>query len=161
MNAETSKTEQTESKEEAVTLRSAEPIPLEKTADSVALAAAPKDAASNAIGKGNPLTGDEPAPEEEIGKSEKADATDADTDEEEEIPVDPLDERVFGMPRMCFHGAAFGVAGGYIVSGLIGLVSGKTPSATTCAIACAALGYLLTKQQHKKLLAKRDGDKQE
>lgn len=98
--------------------------------------------------------------EENADRTITSENENADTDEED-IPVDPLDERVFGMPRMCFHGAAFGVAGGYIVSGLIGLVWGKTPSATTCAIACAAVGYLLTKRQHKKLIARRDAEKQE
>lgn len=80
--------------------------------------------------------------------------------DEEEIPeeedIDPADVRIFGMPRMCFHFTAFGVAGGYILCGLIGLAGFKAPDATICAVVCGAAGYFLGKQLHKKRKAERE-----
>lgn len=76
------------------------------------------------------------------------------TDEDEEI--DPADVKIFGMPRVCFHGTAFGVAGGYIVSGLIGLSGLPTPSPMTCAVVCGGIGYLIAKQIRKKQVAARE-----
>lgn len=84
----------------------------------------------------------------------------AETPDEEEIPeeedIDPADVRIFGMPRMCFHFTAFGVAGGYILCGLIGLAGFKAPDATICAVVCGAAGYFLGKQLHKKRKAERE-----
>lgn len=74
-------------------------------------------------------------------------------EENEEIAeeeIDPSEARVFGMPRMCFHGAAFGVACGYLLAGVIGLLFHKTVSATTCAVGCAVIGYLITNHFYKK-----------
>lgn len=159
MYDETSKTKQTESNEEAATNDDATVVTPEtesgKDSDNPTETAAVIPAATTVETKTEAITETAVG----VGTENTDDATEEADDED--IPLDPLDERVFGMPRMCFHGAAFGVAGGYIVSGLIGLVADKTPSATTCAIVCAAVGYLLTKQQHKKLLAKRDAEKQE
>lgn len=80
--------------------------------------------------------------------------------EEEEIPeeedIDPADVHIFGMPRVCFHYTAFGVAGGYILSGLLGIAGLDTPDATICAIAVGAVGYFLGKRVYKKRKAERD-----
>ncbi len=84
----------------------------------------------------------------------------AETPDEEEIleeeEIDPADVRIFGMPRMCFHFTAFGVAGGYILCGLIGLAGFQAPDATICAVVCGAAGYFLGKQLHKKRKAERE-----
>ncbi|MFR3787512.1 hypothetical protein [Agathobaculum desmolans] len=92
-------------------------------------------------------------PEEEDALLSEEDAEG--TEDEEEEDIDPADLRIFGMPRMCFHGAAFGVAGGYILAGLIGLIFHKEVSATICAIGCAVVGYWIGKHFNNKRLAAR------
>lgn len=62
------------------------------------------------------------------------------------------------MPRVCFHGAAFGVAGGYILCGLLGLAGIPAPSPTVCAIACAVVGYFIGKYFDKKRLAAKEAE---
>ena len=69
------------------------------------------------------------------------------------------------MPRVCFHFGAGGVALGYIVCGLVGILADKTagtpigdlaaksPDAWIWVIAFAAVGYLIGKQKHKKRMA--------
>ena len=95
-------------------------------------------------------------PEEEtaVALSETDMTTDSDeeteTAEEEPEPEPLFTDKIFGLPRMCFHGLAFGVAGGYILSGIIGLIFGKTPSATTMEIICAAVGYFIANRSFKK-----------
>lgn len=90
-------------------------------------------------------------------------------EELEQDEIDPEDVKVFGMPRPCFHGAAFGVAAGYILCGLIGLlidrfpavqsVISKAPSATLLAVLCAVIGYFITKRRYDKRKAERDAEK--
>ena len=90
---------------------------------------------------------------------EAADDTTADEpaeEEEEEEDIDPADVRIFGMPRVCFHYTAFGVAIGYLVSGIIGIAGFNPPSATICAIVCAAIGYFIGNRLYKKRKAARD-----
>lgn len=65
-------------------------------------------------------------------------------------PPEEEESRVFGLPRMCFYGIAFGVAGGYILSGVIGLLTGKTPSVSICAVLCGAAGYFIAGIMQKK-----------
>ncbi|MDO4270862.1 MAG: hypothetical protein Q4C72_08075 [Eubacteriales bacterium] len=82
-------------------------------------------------------------------------------EEEVEEELDPADVKIFGMPRMCFHGAAFGVAAGYILCGILGLIfkdtpNAKVPSATICAVGCAVVGYFIAKYFYNK--RKKDGD---
>ena len=90
--------------------------------------------------------------------SAEDEAEDAETEDEEleaeEEDIDPADVKIFGMPRVCFHGAAFGVAGGYILCGLLGLAGIPAPSPTVCAIACAVVGYFVGKHFDKRLAAK-------
>lgn len=74
----------------------------------------------------------------------------------EEEDIDPADVRIFGMPRVCFHYTAFGVAIGYLVSGIIGIAGFNPPSATICAIVCAAIGYFIGNRLYKKRKAARD-----
>ena len=97
------------------------------------------------------------------------------TPEEAEAEIeeeqDPSEVKIFGMPRMCFHGAAFGVAAGYILTGLIGMaiekvpgfsrIISKMPSATVLAIVCAVLGYLITKRQYNKRKAAREQEEEQ
>lgn len=89
-------------------------------------------------------------------------AEDAETEDEEleaeEEDIDPADVKIFGMPRVCFHGAAFGVAGGYILCGLLGLAGIPAPSPTVCAIACAVVGYFIGKYFDKKRLAAKEAE---
>lgn len=87
---------------------------------------------------------------------EAADDTAADEPAEEEEDIDPADVRIFGMPRVCFHYTAFGVAIGYLVSGIIGIAGFNPPSATICAIVCAAIGYFIGNRLYKKRKAARD-----
>lgn len=83
------------------------------------------------------------------------------TDAEEEVPeededIDPADVRIFGLRRVCFHCTAFGVAGGYILTGLIGLAGFTAPNANICAVICGAIGYFIGKQLDKKRQAARE-----
>lgn len=62
----------------------------------------------------------------------------------------PEESKIFGIPSFCFRGAAFGVAFGYILSGVIGLVFHRDVSANVCAIIGAAAGYFIAKTIRKK-----------
>ena len=92
--------------------------------------------------------------------SAEDEAEDAETEDEEleaeEEDIDPADVKIFGMPRVCFHYTAFGVAIGYLVSGIIGIAGFNPPSATICAIVCAAIGYFIGNRLYKKRKAARD-----
>ena len=95
----------------------------------------------------------------EAGEETLPAETDADLPAEaEEEDIDPADVKIFGMPRVCFHGAAFGVAGGYILCGLLGLAGIPAPSPTVCAIACAVVGYFIGKYFDKKRLAAKEAE---
>ena len=80
---------------------------------------------------------------------------DADLSAEDEAEDAEIED---GMPRVCFHGAAFGVAGGYILCGLLGLAGIPAPSPTVCAIACAVVGYFIGKYFDKKRLAAKEAE---
>ena len=90
-------------------------------------------------------------------EAEDAEIEDEELEAEEE-DIDPADVKIFGMPRVCFHGAAFGVAGGYILCGLLGLAGIPAPSPTVCAIACAVVGYFIGKYFDKKRLAAKEAE---
>ena len=128
-----------------------------------------------------PVQADESLPEvyEDEDDSDFSDETEddlaeIDTDdaeeEEEDEDIDPADVRIFGMPRVCFHFAAGGVAVGYILCGLVGLVAenaegtiigniaSRSPGATAWAIVCAVIGYLIGRQLHKKRLAAKEAE---
>ena len=113
----------------------------------------------------------------EIPAEEDADISDDESeyeedisDEEEEEDIDPADVRILGMPRVCFHLAAFGVAVGYIACGLVGLLAdstkgtaigdlaAKSPSATVWVIIFAVIGYLIGNRMHKKRLAAQEAE---
>ena len=115
----------------------------------------------------------------EIPAEEDADISDdeseyeediSDDEEEEEEDIDPADVRILGMPRVCFHLAAFGVAVGYIACGLVGLLAdstkgtaighlaAKSPSATVWVIIFAVIGYLIGNRMHKKRLAAQEAE---
>gem|GEM_PF-5011661 len=72
----------------------------------------------------------------------------------EPLPIDegsqPAEPMIFGMPSFCFRGAALGVAAGYILSGVIGLVFQRTVSANICAIVVGVAGYFIAKTIWKK-----------
>lgn len=110
-----------------------------------------------------PLTDEqaETAPVEPVDLSaettEVTEAVDpAEEQPEEEVDIDPADVHIFGMPRVGFHCTAFGVAGGYIVCGLLGMAGFNPPDATICAVVCAAIGYVIGKQLYKRDEAARD-----
>ena len=103
----------------------------------------------------------------EIPAEEDADISD---EEDEEEDIDPADVRILGMPRVCFHLAASGVAVGYIACGLVGLLAdstkgtaigdlaAKSPSATVWVIIFAVIGYLIGNRMHKKRLAAQEAE---
>ena len=112
----------------------------------------------------------------EIPAEEDADISDdeseyeediSDDEEEEEEDIDPADVRILGMPRVCFHLAAFGVA---VACGLVGLLAdstkgtaigdlaAKSPSATVWVIIFAVIGYLIGNRMHKKRLAAQEAE---
>ena len=124
---------------------------------------------------------DGPAADEgnsEIPAEEDADTSDDESEyeedisdeEEEEEDIDPADVRILGMPRVCFHLAASGVAVGYIACGLVGLLAdstkgtaigdlaAKSPSATVWVIIFAVIGYLIGNRMHKKRLAAQEAE---
>lgn len=88
--------------------------------------------------------------------------TPEEAEEEIEEELDPSEIKIFGLPRICFHGVALGVALGYILTGLIGMAldkmgyPDKMPSATIMAIVCAGIGYLITKRMYNKRKAEKD-----
>lgn len=92
--------------------------------------------------------------------------TPEESEEEIEEEQDPSEVRIFGLPRICFHGAAFGVAAGYILTGLIGMaidkvpgvsnIISKMPSAAMMAVVCAGIGYLISKRIYNKRKAEAE-----
>ena len=112
-----------------------------------------------------------PAEEDaDISDDESEYEEDISDEEEEEEDIDPADVRILGMPRVCFHLAASGVAVGYIACGLVGLLAdstkgtaigdlaAKSPSATVCVIIFAVIGYLIGNRMHKKRLAAQEAE---
>lgn len=110
-----------------------------------------------------PMQSDTTAEQAELSKQTDAapelltdpDADDADMIEDEE-DIDPADVRIFGLRRLYFHCTAFGVAGGYILTGLIGIAGYTAPSPYIAAVICGAVGYFIAKQLDKKRQAARD-----
>ena len=97
----------------------------------------------------------------EADSDEIVETTDDGTEEEPvEEDIDPADVRIFGMPRVCFHYTAFGVAVGYLVSGIIGIAGYNPPNANICAVVCAAIGYVIGSRLYNKRKAARDAAKQ-
>lgn len=105
---------------------------------------------------------EEPVLSTETDSDEIVETTTDDTEEEpvEEEDIDPADVRIFGMPRVCFHYTAFGVAVGYLVSGIIGMAGYNAPNANICAVVCAAIGYVIGSRLYKIRKAARDAAKQ-
>lgn len=68
----------------------------------------------------------------------------------EEEEYNPLNDRVFGMPRTRFHFTALGLAFGYILAGIIGLF-GVEPSVWPCILGGGLLGYFLSSFWEKKV----------
>ena len=77
-------------------------------------------------------------------------------EETEEEDIDPADVKIFGMPRVVFHYTAFGVAIGYILSGVLEMAHFNPPNATILAIAFAVVGYIIGSRLYKKRKAERD-----
>ena len=140
-----------------------QPLTEEQASEAQAASAAEEETAQTA----QPAAAAEPLPADETDDDVQADAEDDGEveDEEEEFDIDPADVRILGMPRVCFHFGAGGVALGYIVCGLVGILADKTagtpigdlaaksPDAWIWVIAFAAVGYLIGKQKHKKRMA--------
>ena len=112
-----------------------------------------------------------PAEEDaDISDDESEYEEDISDEEEEEEDIVPADVRILGMPRVCFHLAASGVAVGYIACGLVGLLAdstkgtaigdpaAKSPSATVWVIIFAVIGYLIGNRMHKKRLAAQEAE---
>ena len=112
-----------------------------------------------------------PAEEDaDISDDESEYEEDISDEEEEEEDIDPADVRILGMPRVCFHLAASGVAVGYIACVLVGLLAdstkgtaigdlaAKSPSATVWVIIFAVIGYLIGNRMHKKRLAAQEAE---
>lgn len=112
-----------------------------------------------------------PAEEDaDISDDESEYEEDISDEEEEEEDIAPADVRILGMPRVCFHLAASGVAVGYIACGLVGLLAdstkgtaigdlaAKSPSATVWVIIFAVIGYLIGNRMHKKRLAAQEAE---
>ncbi|HIX90769.1 MAG TPA: DUF2273 domain-containing protein [Candidatus Agathobaculum pullicola] len=74
----------------------------------------------------------------------------------EAADIDPADVRIFGMPRVGFHCTALGVAGGYLISGLVGIAGFHPPDANICAIVCASIGYFIGNRLYKNRKTGRD-----
>lgn len=87
----------------------------------------------------------EPAEGEMVSISED-DATEEPVLEEQAPPED----RVFGMPRPCFHGGALGIGLGYIAAGFLSNLLNRNISPMTLAIVFAVIGYLITKRMYNK-----------
>lgn len=85
-----------------------------------------------------------------------------DAEPEEEEDIDPADVKIFGMKRHVFQLTCLGAAVGYILCGLVGILSekmqgtglgnilAKSPSATVWAVAVAAVGYFIGSRLEKK-----------
>lgn len=65
----------------------------------------------------------------------------------------PAETKVFGMSRSRFHAAALGIAAGFIVSGLAGILFHVELNPTTSVIVCGAIGfgisYLIDRKREK------------
>lgn len=140
-----------------------QPLTEEQASEAQAASAAEEETAQTV----QPAAAADPLPADETDDDVQADAVE---DEEEEFDIDPADVRILGMPRVCFHFGAGGVALGYIVCGLVGVLAEKTagtpigdlaaksPDAWIWAIAFAAVGYLIGKQKHKKRMAAKEAE---
>lgn len=67
--------------------------------------------------------------------------------------------KVFGMSRSCFHGAALGVAAGFLVSGFSGVLFHINLNPSASVIICALLGYLIFSQLERRRSQKDSQDK--
>ena len=85
-----------------------------------------------------------------------------DAEPEEEEDIDPADVKIFGMKRHVFQLTCLGAAVGYILCGLVGILSekmqgtglgdilAKSPSTTVWAFVVAAVGYFIGSRLEKK-----------
>ena len=85
-----------------------------------------------------------------------------DAEPEEEEDIDPADVKIFGMKRHVFQLTCLGAAVGYILCGLVGILSekmqgtglgdilAKSPSTTVWAVVVAAVGYFIGSRLEKK-----------
>ena len=76
--------------------------------------------------------------------------------------IDPADVKIFGMKRHVFQLTCLGAAVGYILCGLVGILSekmqgtglgdilAKSPSTTVWAVVVAAVGYFIGSRLEKK-----------
>ena len=83
-------------------------------------------------------------------------------DAEPEEDIDPADVKIFGMKRHVFQLTCLGAAVGYILCGLVGILSekmqgtglgdilAKSPSTTVWAVVVAAVGYFIGSRLEKK-----------
>lgn len=128
----------------------------EQTTPQAETAAADEAALSEAEETALPAAAGDDAAEEPEAIEEEPEESDTIVDG---VETDPLKIRVFGLPLVCFHSTAIGLAGGYIVSGLFGLIGFENPpSPLICAVVCAAAGYLIGQRTYKKRLAAREAE---
>lgn len=93
-----------------------------------------------------------------------------DAEPEEEEDIDPADVKIFGMKRHVFQLTCLGAAVGYILCGLVGILSekmqgtglgdilAKSPSTTVWAVVVAAVGYFIGSRLEKKREAAREAE---
>ena len=63
----------------------------------------------------------------------------AETETEQAAPAQ--ETRLFGMSPACFRGTALGIALGFIICGMAGILFGIQLDDTICVLVCAGLGY--------------------
>ena len=72
-------------------------------------------------------------------------------EEQEQLPIETEDAtpaqetRLFGMSPTCFRGTALGIAFGFIICGMAGILFDIQLDDTICVLVCAGLGYGITR----------------
>ena len=72
-------------------------------------------------------------------------------EEQEQLPIEAeetaaaQETRLFGMSPTCFRGTALGIAFGFIICGMAGILFGIQLDNTICVLVCAGLGYGITR----------------
>ncbi len=71
-------------------------------------------------------------------------------EQEQANEENPAEVKVFGISRSCFHGAALGVAVGFLVSGFAGVLFHVDLNPSASVIICALIGYLISSQLERR-----------
>ncbi len=98
--------------------------------------------------------------EDKVPESEEYDEDDDEEEDdkavEEEVDnTPPYCDKVFGVHRLALYGICFGYGGGLLVTGLLGILTGReVTTASTPGIVGAVIGYLIGAYATKRLQAK-------